>query len=112
MKCARSARPGHRGDRSARGTCGARSTPWSSEMAKRVDTRIVHGAGDPAKPTRDIAPPIYVSTTYERGADGSYPGGRVYSRADNPTYDAPEALIAALEDAKAALVFSSGQAAA
>ena len=81
-------------------------------MAKRIDTRIVHGAGDPAKPTRDIAPPIYVSTTYERGADGSYPGGRVYSRADNPTYDAPEALIAALEDATAALVFSSGQAAA
>ena len=81
-------------------------------MTNRVDTRIVHGAGDPVKPTLDIAPPIYVSTTYERGADGSYPGGRVYSRADNPTYDAPEALIAALEDAKAALVFSSGQAAA
>jgi cystathionine gamma-synthase len=35
----------------------------------------------------------------------------VYSRADNPTYDQAEALIAAMERAKAAMLFSSGQAA-
>ena len=28
-------------------------------------------------PYREIVPPIHVSTTYERGADGAYPGGRV-----------------------------------
>jgi cystathionine gamma-synthase len=63
-------------------------------------------------PFRDVVPPIYVSTTYERGADGTFPGGRIYSRADNPSYDQAEALIAALEGASGALLFASGQAAA
>ena len=63
-------------------------------------------------PYRDIVPPIHIATTYERGADGDYPGGRVYSRADNPTYDQAEALIASLEGAAAAMLFASGQAAA
>jgi len=65
-----------------------------------------------AEPYRDVVPPIYTTTTYERGADGSYPGGRVYSRADNPTYDQAEALIASLEGAASAMLFASGQAAA
>src|SRR6266536_974446 len=67
--------------------------------------------GKVAEPYRDIVPPIYVSTTYERGTDGAYPGGRVYSRADNPSYDQAEALIASLEGAAAAMLFGSGQAA-
>jgi cystathionine gamma-synthase len=68
--------------------------------------------GKVAQPYCDIVPPIYVSTTYERGADGSFPGGRGYSRADNPTYDQAEALIASLEGAAAAALFASGVAAA
>jgi len=68
--------------------------------------------GRVAVPYRDVVPPIHTATTYERAADGSYPGGRVYSRADNPTYDQAEALIASLEGAAAALLFASGQAAA
>ncbi|HUI99020.1 MAG TPA: PLP-dependent transferase, partial [Usitatibacter sp.] len=60
----------------------------------------------------DIVPPIHPSTTYERAPDGSFPAGRIYSRADNPTYDGPEALLAALEGAAGAILFSSGQAAA
>jgi cystathionine gamma-synthase len=78
----------------------------------RDETRIAQGMGRVAPPYLDIVPPIYVATTYERGADGTYPGGRVYARADNPTYDQPEALIASLERAAAALLFASGQAAA
>src|SRR5437588_10910054 len=76
------------------------------------ETLAAQGLGRVADPYRDIVPPIYVSTTYERGADGAYPGGRIYSRADNPSYDATEALIASLEGAAAAMVFASGQAAA
>ena len=76
------------------------------------ETLAAQGLGHVATPYRDIVPAINLSTTYERGADGSFPGGRIYSRADNPTYDQPEGLIAALEGAAAALVFSSGQAAA
>ncbi|HEY2816176.1 MAG TPA: PLP-dependent aspartate aminotransferase family protein [Casimicrobiaceae bacterium] len=77
-----------------------------------AETRIAQGMGRVAKPYRDIVAPIHVATTYERGGDGEYPGGRIYSRADNPSYDAVEALIASLEGATAAMVFASGQAAA
>jgi cystathionine gamma-synthase len=75
------------------------------------ETLAAQGLGRVTETYREIVPPIHVATTYERGADGSYPGGRVYSRADNPTYDQAEALIASLERAKAAMLFSSGQAA-
>ena len=77
-----------------------------------AQTRIAQGMGRVADPFRDIVAAIHVATTYERGADGSYPGGRAYSRADNPTYDGAEALIASLEGAASAMVFASGQAAA
>src|SRR5882672_5296594 len=86
--------------------------PMSSKPTSlHPETLAAQGLGRVAEPFREIVPPIHVATTYERGADGSYPGGRVYSRADNPTYDAPEALIASLEGAHAALLFASGQAA-
>src|SRR6266852_1179764 len=75
-------------------------------------TLAAQGMGRVAVPYRDIVPPVYVSTTYERGADGAFPGGRIYSRADNPSYDQAEALIASLEGAPAAMLFGSGQAAA
>ena len=77
----------------------------------RRETLAAQGLGRVSEPFKEIVPPIHVATTYERGADGSYPGGRIYSRADNPTYDQAEALIAALEGAKAAMLFASGQAA-
>jgi cystathionine gamma-synthase len=84
-----------------------------SDSAKlHPETLAAQGLGRVAEPYRDLAPPVYVSTTYERGADGALPGGRGYSRADNPSYDQVEALLAALEGASAALLFASGQAAA
>lgn len=60
----------------------------------------------------EVIPPIHVSTTYYRDPDGGYRSGRVYARPDNPTFDAPEALITALEGGAATLVFASGMAAA
>src|SRR5437899_7042023 len=84
----------------------------AEEPVLRPESRVAQGLGKVAMPYRDVVPPIYVSTTYERGADGTFPGGRIYSRADNPSYDQGEALIAALEGASAALLFASGQAAA
>jgi cystathionine gamma-synthase len=85
----------------------------STETGKpKPATLAAQGMGRVAMPYRDIVPPVYTATTYERGADCTYPGGRVYSRADNPTYDQAEALIAALEGASGAMLFASGQAAA
>jgi cystathionine gamma-synthase len=62
-------------------------------------------------PYRDLIPALHPATTFERAADGSYPGGKKYSRDENPTYDQPEALLAALEKGKHALLFASGLAA-
>ena len=84
----------------------------SNHPPLHFETLAAQGMGRVADPYREIVPPIHVSTTYERGADGAYPGGRVYSRADNPSFDQAEALIASLEGAAGALVFASGQAAA
>ncbi len=62
--------------------------------------------------TRAVVPPIHVSTTYLRDPDNQYRSGRVYSRADSPNYNQPEALLARLEKGAGALVFSSGMSAA
>ena len=61
---------------------------------------------------RGLAPPIYPSATYERDADGTYPGGHSYTRDQNPTWDPAEELLCRLEGGAEALLFSSGMAAA
>ncbi len=77
-----------------------------------AETRVVHGSGSAAEPYRDLVPPVHLATTYERAGDGGYPGGRLYSRDQNPAYDPVEALLAQLEGGAAALLFASGLAAA
>jgi cystathionine gamma-synthase len=62
--------------------------------------------------TKAIVGAIHPSTTYIRDPDNQYRNGRIYARADNPTFDQAEATLAALEKGHAALVFSSGMAAA
>ncbi len=68
------------------------------------------GWRDPA--LHSVVPPLYASASYERAADGSYPGGHSYTRDRNPTYDPAEALLARLEGGASALLFASGMAAA
>ncbi|GAB3273622.1 cystathionine gamma-synthase [Larkinella harenae] len=58
-----------------------------------------------------VVPPISLSTTFERDADGSFPHGHVYARTSNPNRDALESALAQLEGGFAGLAFSSGQAA-
>jgi cystathionine gamma-synthase len=77
----------------------------------RPATRAAQALGRIAAPFGEIVPPIHLSTTYERAADGSFPGP-VYSRDGNPTYRQLEALLADLEGGVAALTFGSGMAAA
>ena len=62
--------------------------------------------------TRAITPPIHVSSTYLRDPDNQYRSGRIYARADNPTFDQAETTLAALEGGAKALIFSSGMSAA
>ncbi len=77
----------------------------------RLETLAVHAghAVDPA--TGALTPPIHLSTTFERGADGSFPRGHIYSRTSNPNRSALEACLASLEGGAAAAAFSSGSAA-
>ena len=62
--------------------------------------------------TRAVSPPIHPSSTYMRDPDNQFRSGRSYSRSDNATYDQAEAVLATLENATAAALFSSGMAAA
>jgi cystathionine gamma-synthase len=62
--------------------------------------------------TRAVVPPIHMASTYLRDEDNAYRSGRIYARADNPTFDQAEATLAALEGGAQALVFSSGMSAA
>jgi cystathionine gamma-synthase len=55
---------------------------------------------------------LHLSTTFERAGDGTYPGGRIYSRDASPAYDQAEELLATLEGGDSALLFASGMAAA
>jgi cystathionine gamma-synthase len=78
----------------------------------KIETRAVHAGRkiDPA--TGAVTPPIHLSTTFERSADGSYPRGFSYSRDGNPNRLMLEQCLADLEGGKEALVFSSGLAVA
>ncbi|MEI9990828.1 MAG: PLP-dependent aspartate aminotransferase family protein [Rhizomicrobium sp.] len=62
--------------------------------------------------TRAVSPPLHPSSTFLRDPDNQYRSGRVYARADNPTYDQAEAVLASLENGAAAALFASGMAAA
>ena len=77
----------------------------------RIETLAVKTGMDPDGTSRAIAPPITLSTTFERGEDGSYPGGFDYSRSGNPNRAALEAALAALEGGPEAVAFPSGMAA-
>ena len=54
------------------------------------ETLIAQAMGEVDSATGALTPPISVSTNFEQAADGSYHQGRVYSRADNPTYSVLE----------------------
>ncbi|CAB0149835.1 Cystathionine gamma-synthase [Pseudidiomarina piscicola] len=88
------------------------SSKSSSNYAYSAATALAQSLGRIDQQTQAVVPPIHVATTYLRGADNSYPTGRVYSRADNPTYEPVEALICELEQGHQALLFGSGMAAA
>lgn len=77
----------------------------------RLQTKAIHiGRGvDPS--TGAVSIPLHTSTTFERGADGAFPSGFEYTRDANPTRNAFEAAMAALEGGHQAIAFSSGMAA-
>lgn len=77
----------------------------------RIETLCVHAGTAPDPATGAVAPPIHLSTTFERDADGEFRRGFKYARDLNPTRQALERAIASVEGGAAALAFASGQAA-
>ena len=78
---------------------------------KKLETLAIHAGTDVDPTTGALTSPIHMSTTFERGADGSFPHGYVYTRSENPNRLALETLLTSLEEGSAAAAFSSGSAA-
>lgn len=83
-----------------------------NENSQQPATIAAQALGWIDEETRAISPNLQTSSTYLRDADNQYRSGRIYQRADNPAFDQPEALLAALEGGADAMLFSSGMAAA
>src|SRR5437016_14650493 len=77
----------------------------------RLETLAVHAGRGVDPTTGAVTPAIHPSTTFEREPDGSYPRGFLYARNANPTRNALEDCLAALEGGSAAAAFASGSAA-
>jgi cystathionine gamma-synthase len=77
----------------------------------RKETLAIHATHLQDETAASIAPPLFLTTTFERSEDGSYPKGHMYSRNSNPNRDALEKGLAQLEGGKIAFVFGSGLAA-
>ena len=82
----------------------------SSQKNYRLPTLAIHGGVSPDAAFGAILTPIYQSTTYVQEAVGVHKGF-TYSRAANPTVDALEKALGALEDTPPAVCFATGMAA-
>jgi cystathionine gamma-synthase len=86
------------------------------------ETNAIHAGRSIDPASGAVMPPIVLSTTFEREADGSYRRDYIYSRYDNPNRHSLEECLAALEVTDAqntknaqkpvAVTFASGLAAA
>lgn len=73
----------------------------------KFGTLAVHAGVEPDPSTGAIMTPIYQTTTYVQESPGKHKG-YAYARGANPTRNSLQRSIAALENAKFALCFSSG----
>jgi cystathionine gamma-synthase len=77
----------------------------------RLETLAVHAGHSIDPATGAVSAPIHLSTTFERNADGSFPHGFTYTRANNPNRQALETAVAIVEGGAVAAAFASGSAA-
>jgi cystathionine gamma-synthase len=78
----------------------------------KIETIAVHAGHDVDPATGAVAPPIYLSTTFERDIEGTYSRGFMYTRNDNPNRKTLEQGVTMLEAGEAAAAFASGTGAA
>ncbi len=104
-------RRGRNRDRTAAGRSDRPVAP-SSRRGLRPATIVVHGGDRPDYNAGAVVPPVYFTSTYRYPRRYSELVGRskayLYSREENPTREGPEQLLAELEHAERARLFSSG----
>lgn len=76
----------------------------------KLATLAIHAGQDPEPTTGAVMVPVFQTSTFAQKSPGQHQGYD-YSRADNPTRQAYENCVAALEGGKHGLAFSSGMAA-
>lgn len=76
----------------------------------KFGTKAVHAGVEPDPTTGAIMTPIYQTSTYVQESPGKHKGYE-YARTQNPTRDALQASLAALENAKYGLCYATGLAA-
>jgi cystathionine gamma-synthase len=80
-------------------------------MTHGFETLAIHAGQEPDAATGAVVPPIFQTSTYAQDAVGAPRLGYEYSRSGNPTRDALQDCLAALEGGRRALTFASGLAA-
>jgi cystathionine gamma-lyase len=76
----------------------------------RIETLAIHAGQEPEPTTGAVMTPVFQTSTYAQRMPGDHRGFE-YSRTRNPTRDALEANLAALEGGRFGLCFGSGCAA-
>jgi cystathionine gamma-synthase len=80
-------------------------------MSYGFETLAIHAGQEPDERTGAVIPPIFQTSTYAQHAVGAPRLGYEYSRSGNPTRDALQECLAALEGGRFGLTFASGLAA-
>jgi cystathionine beta-lyase/cystathionine gamma-synthase len=83
---------------------------FERDLQYGLATRAIHAGQEPDETTGAIMTPIYQTSTYVQPALGQHKGFE-YARTRNPTRDALERNVAALESARHGIAFASGLAA-
>ncbi|TZF84825.1 aminotransferase class I/II-fold pyridoxal phosphate-dependent enzyme [Pedobacter sp. BS3] len=76
-----------------------------------IETIAIHAGNIADHSTHAVVQPITLSTTFLRDETGSYPGGYMYTRIDNPNRKALEQVLTQLEGGTDTCCFASGNAA-
>jgi cystathionine gamma-lyase len=76
----------------------------------KLATKLIHAGVEPDPSTGAIMTPIYQTATYVQESPGNHKGYE-YARTQNPTRDALQNALAAIENGKYGLCFASGSAA-
>lgn len=74
-------------------------------------TKAIHAGQEPDPRTGSVVPAIYQTSTYKQDGVGGLREGYEYSRSANPTRDALQECLAALENGAKGFAFASGLAA-